>query len=172
MLWRAWWISASRRRIHCAIESGVVLTLARQKDLVEATREELARLDARRAVLLAVGLEADDVVVPVELGDAVARLVDLGVEASFHCAIESGVVLTLARQKDLVEATREELARLDARGGAARIRSRSPGRRRRAARRDGPAPRGSPRPGPSPSSTGTTTSSASRPTASSTARCT
>ncbi|SEO59093.1 Uncharacterized conserved protein, contains FIST_N domain [Methylobacterium sp. ap11] len=36
---------------------------------------------------------------------------------SFHCAIESGVVLTLARQKDLVEATREELARLDARLG-------------------------------------------------------
>ncbi|GJD47489.1 hypothetical protein OPKNFCMD_0197 [Methylobacterium crusticola] len=33
---------------------------------------------------------------------------------SFHCAIDRGVVLTLARQKNLVEATREELARLDA----------------------------------------------------------
>ncbi|GJD98264.1 FIST N-terminal domain-containing protein [Methylobacterium isbiliense] len=33
---------------------------------------------------------------------------------SFHCAVDEGVVLTLARQKDIVEATREELARLDA----------------------------------------------------------
>ncbi|MEH3147848.1 MAG: FIST C-terminal domain-containing protein [Methylobacterium frigidaeris] len=33
---------------------------------------------------------------------------------SFHCAIDEGVVLTLARQKDLVAATRDELARLDA----------------------------------------------------------
>ncbi|ACL59070.1 FIST N-terminal domain-containing protein [Methylobacterium nodulans] len=36
---------------------------------------------------------------------------------SFFCAVDEGVVLTLARQKDIVEATREELARLDARLG-------------------------------------------------------
>ncbi|ACA17352.1 domain of unknown function DUF1745 [Methylobacterium sp. 4-46] len=36
---------------------------------------------------------------------------------SFLCALDEGVVLTLARQKDIVAATREELARLDARLG-------------------------------------------------------
>jgi hypothetical protein len=36
---------------------------------------------------------------------------------SFLCATDEGVVLTLAHQKDIVEATREELANLDARLG-------------------------------------------------------
>ncbi|MFE1600033.1 FIST N-terminal domain-containing protein [Methylobacterium sp. ID0610] len=36
---------------------------------------------------------------------------------SFFCAVDEGVVLTLARQKDIVAATREELVSLDARLG-------------------------------------------------------